>query len=50
MDVEQRKSIISQSNISSIEMNEKTMVAMKVEIGIRWAKLKTMSRKVFKQF
>ena len=41
---QERAEIIKASNIPNIEIGKETMVAMKVDLGIPWEKLKTMSR------
>ena len=42
--LEQREEILKQANIPSVEISEENLVAMKVDMGIPWEKLKTMSR------
>jgi len=44
MDFEKRKKILEMSKIASVELSEEILVAMKVNMGIPWEKLKTMSR------
>ena len=44
LDVEQRQIILKDAKIPSVDIPEDTMVAMKVDMGIPWEKLKTMSR------
>ena len=43
-DEETRSSILKEANISSVDICPETMIAMKVDMGIPWEKLKTMSR------
>ena len=43
-DAEQRQAILDEGNISPVEVNAKTMVAMKADMGIPWEKMKTISR------
>ena len=43
-DEEARVTILRNANISPVEIDAETMVAMKVDMGIPWEKLKTMSR------
>jgi len=43
-DVEQRTEIIKNAQIPSASIPEDALVAMKVDMGIPWEKLKTMSR------
>lgn len=39
-----RNDILKQANIVSYEIDEESLVAMKVDMGIPWQKLKTMAR------
>ena len=41
---ENRSEILKQANISPIEIDEKEMVALKVNLGIPWEKVKSMAR------
>ena len=49
-DVEKRKAILKSAKIPSADIPENTLVAMKVDMGIPWEKLKTMSRLVICAF
>lgn len=44
---EQRQAILEEGNISPVEINAKTLVAMKADMGIPWEKMKTISRYSF---
>ena len=39
-----RREILKTANITSVEISADAMVAMKVDMGIPWEKLKTMAR------
>ena len=41
---QERAEIIKSSNIPNVEIGKEALVAMKVDLGIPWEKLKTMSR------
>ena len=42
--MEQRSEILKMANIKPMEINAEEMVAMKVDLGIPWEKLKLMAR------
>ena len=41
---QERAEINKSSNIPNVEIGKQALVAMKVDLGIPWEKLKTMSR------
>jgi len=44
LDEDTRRDILNEANIDSIEIGPQQMVAMEVDLGIPWEKLKCMSR------
>jgi len=45
----ERQAILDEGNISPVELNAKTMVAMKADMCLPWEKMKTISRFIFFQ-